>query len=481
MRETRFGNFRFSISDCRLNATRTNADDADERGQKFREVKMKTQLTRREFLKLSSAAALSATLAACGVNPTPTPAPTNTPLATATSLPTATPFPTATVIPTASRTSISTVPATPAPTATPRLTIEQMNSLPLRSLADLNRATIGTLYSIAREDAHQQELGAQFNGITIADPFSWKFLRRDRDKNDYWGIRRGIDFTLKNNQKVQALHLIWGSEKHLPSWILQSGLTPNQYLDEMVTTIEVLASEVRRYLGRDFDIVSAWNEIFGGFEFGLDFWLKKFGDKHRNIVKQILQLIERRFPQSLRMLNDDNIIPGLTYFNERKTAAFWELVDWLDSQGIVGQNAPLNAIGLQGHFLCKDFRTPNLVKTNLNRIVEFANRVKTKGLMVVISEWDLRLDEMNDLPLEQRYRVQGDIAEAMMNVFLSEGISNVFIFGTRDGGSWLKKQEWNPKHYSYADPLPYRDDGTSKPFADGLRKAYITHSPYAAS
>jgi hypothetical protein len=59
------------------------------------------RLTRREFIKLSSAILLGIALTACGVAPTPTatPAPTKTPLPTNTPAPTATPIPTPTITP----------------------------------------------------------------------------------------------------------------------------------------------------------------------------------------------------------------------------------------------------------------------------------------------------------------------------------------------------------------------------------------------
>ncbi|MBI4738592.1 hypothetical protein HY772_03375 [Candidatus Woesearchaeota archaeon] len=75
-----------------------------------------TRLTRREFIKLSSATSLGIALSACGVAPTPsaTLAPTNTPLPTNTLAPTATSTTTPTITPAPTPTS------TPLPTATPK-------------------------------------------------------------------------------------------------------------------------------------------------------------------------------------------------------------------------------------------------------------------------------------------------------------------------------------------------------------------------
>lgn len=99
-----------------------------------------TRLTRREFIKLSSAILLCVVLAACGVAPTPTAtlAPTNTPLPTNTLAPTSTPTitPTVTIAPS----------KTPEPTATLQPTPEsKVGTIIFERKNELTSSDIGTI------------------------------------------------------------------------------------------------------------------------------------------------------------------------------------------------------------------------------------------------------------------------------------------------------------------------------------------------
>jgi hypothetical protein len=144
------------------------------------------RLTRREFIKLSSATSLGVALSACGVAPTPTatPAPTNTPLPTNTPASTVTPLPTSTSSPTA--------------------------TLKPPTLADLARKVgfdvgISFTYNPPAE-LHNAELLLNFSILQASSVFGpyWKDLRV---RDTY--IKALSKFAQDHEQRLHLGHLYW--------------------------------------------------------------------------------------------------------------------------------------------------------------------------------------------------------------------------------------------------------------------------------
>jgi endo-1,4-beta-xylanase len=327
----------------------------------------------------------------------------------------------------------------------------------IRNLADLLginfgfSSPMGYLQKWHPENAQWEPLFLQEANTYLSD---WNFhwwnpytaLRPSRHEFDFSDTDLLVTYAEAHKMAIQAHHLLWSNFDHLPSWLTQGDFSK----DELRTILQEHITEVvGRYRGR----VQTWtvvNEYLGSpWDDGNGFWQDHLGPDY-SWIELAFRTAREADPSAKLLLNDFGMeVPGSSGYYPERDNAIYDLVCSFKQQAV-----PLDGVGFQMHLLGKDFVTPEQISTLTSSLEQSIAKYQQVGVDVFVTEFDLRMNDVSGTT-EQRFDVQARAYRALVDSCLNSGVKDLCIFGLIDRLSWLDDPD--------ADPLLFDDNYVPKP------------------
>jgi GH35 family endo-1,4-beta-xylanase len=291
-----------------------------------------------------------------------------------------------------------------APTKTTELT--------LRQAADKYKMLIGAAVEpdYLDEPEYAEILREQYNFVTPENRMKWGFIHPKKDKYDFAGADKIVDFAAKHNMKVRGHTLVWHIEN--PGWLTETDWTKEQAL-------EILEDHIKTVVGHYKGKVYAWdvvNEVLDAFALRDTLWLKAIGPEY---IEKAFIWAHEADPDAKLYIND--------FFIEEKGVKSDYLYKFVKE--LLDKKIPIDGIGFQLHI---DMENP----MDIARINENIKRFTDLGLEVDFTEVDIRITGMDTDEMLQK---QADMYSELMNLALSYDKVRAFtMWGITDKYSWVR-------------------------------------------
>jgi GH35 family endo-1,4-beta-xylanase len=221
-------------------------------------------------------------------------------------------------------------------------------------------------YSEEVSKKYESVILESFNKITFENALKWKLYEYFKEY-----VPDAMDWAKKNNLPIRGHTLIWPGWNKSPKHLKELSKDKKAFK-------EAIMERVRDFSGRWTDQVVEWdvlNEPFSSNDF-----MKVLG---KDIVLDIFNESERVNPDVIKYINDYAILAG-NHVEHQK-----DYLEWV--QYLHDNNAPIDAIGFQGHF-----RSPVTPVELLQRIGKY----EKFGYDMQITEYDF--DESDEV-LQARF------------------------------------------------------------------------------
>ena len=274
-----------------------------------------------------------------------------------------------------------------------------------------------------------------------------------------------VNFARSNKLEVVGHTLVWAKDDRTPPWFFRDGTNTASrevLLARMKTHIDTVAG---RYRGR----MAMWDVVNEALDDGTNFlrpsgWSAACGEE---FIVKAFEFAHAADPKALLIYNDyNNELPA-------KRAKQLRLL-----RSLREKNAPIHAIGLQGHYEID--RVPFAeIETTLVAMRELR-------LKVVVSELDIdviprgkwwadggkhrdelsKLDPYRDVCPPEVLQRQAEQYAQLFRLFrkYSDVIARVSFWNLHDGQSWLNDFPWKRVNY----PLLFDREGKPKPAFDAV-------------
>lgn len=240
------------------------------------------------------------------------------------------------------------------------------------------------------------------------------------DRFDFSGADQIVDFAAANGMQLRGHTLIWHQAN--PDWLpaVLEQKPGERFLTDYVQMV------VGRYRGkmRDWDVVNEAVDPKNGSLglFGASPWFKAFGPECIEIAYRAAKEAD---PGADLYYCETNTEMDVGWNEQRRQAALL-LVDRLLSKG-----APLNGFAVQGHI------KPFLVPFNQEKYAKFLADVRSLGLKIIVSEFDV-IDRGGDPDTAKRDIAVASATKAFLDVVLDNpATTSVLTWGLSDKYSWL--------------------------------------------
>ncbi len=269
-----------------------------------------------------------------------------------------------------------------------------------------------------------------------------------------------VAFAASNRLSVVGHCLVWAKDDRTPPWFYLEGT--NTASRELL--LQRMKAHIQKVAGRYRGKIAAWDVVNEALDDGTNFlrpsgWARACGE---DFIVQAFQTARAAAPEALLIYNDyNNELP-------EKRAKLIRLIRLLRER-----NAPLDAIGLQGHY--------ELGKIPLQEIEDTLIALAPLGVQVVVSELDIdvipraewwaeegkhraRLARVNPYPKECPPEILSQQAQEYASLFRlfrkhAAIIQRVSFWNLHDGDSWLNYFPWQRQNY----PLLFDRDRALKP------------------
>ncbi len=274
-----------------------------------------------------------------------------------------------------------------------------------------------------------------------------------------------VSFASSNRLRIVGHCLVWAKDDRTPPWFFRDGtndVSDKVLLERMKRHIQTVAG---RYRGR----IAMWDVVNEALDDSTNFlrpsgWTRACGEE---FMIKAFEYARAADPEAILIYNDYNTeLPG-------KRDKLIQLIKLMKQR-----NAPLQAIGLQGHYV--------LGQVPFKDLEETLKVVKDSGLKVVISELDIdviphgrwwadngkhreEIAKHNPYPTEcppQILKQQADEYAQLFRLFkkYSAVIERVSFWNLHDGESWLNYFPWRRQNH----PLLFDRARHPKPAFDAV-------------
>jgi endo-1,4-beta-xylanase len=283
-----------------------------------------------------------------------------------------------------------------------------------------------------------------------------------------------VSFAGSNELKVCGHCLVWAKDDRTPPWFYVNGDKPASrelLLRRMKTQIDTLASRYRGRIGR-------WDVVNEALDDGTNFlrpsgWVKIIGE---DFIAKAFEYAHAADPKALLIYND---------YNNELPAKREKLIRLVRS--LREQRAPVDAIGLQGHYEIdripfKDIEATLVAMRNLKMKVE----VSELDIDVIPrGQWWAdggkhreELAKVNPYPDGCPPEILQRQAEQYAQLFqlfrrYADVVGRISFWDLHDGQSWLNSFPWQRVNY----PLLFDRQGLPKPAFGAVVKALGSPSP----
>jgi endo-1,4-beta-xylanase len=282
----------------------------------------------------------------------------------------------------------------------------------------------GTTLTLNQNTADPDELWYRetatryFNAGVFENAFKWPFMEPQQGQTDYADVDRYLNWADAQGWDLRGHALVWGGDRNWqsPSWLW--GLSSDSALARARTRI---LRDASRYKGRihEYDVINEPVHV------------KNFSDMVGDSINRLaFQWPKEADSSAARYINDYNILTNSDFTQYR-----------LLTQQLQTEGAPIDGIGLQGHFSRK---LPwEQLRLKLDYLAE-------TGLPLKITEFDVNPGPNSLTELEQ-----ADIFGQVMRVAFSHpSVEGFFFWGFWDSRHWIN------------DAGMFRADKSAKPAAD---------------
>jgi len=304
-----------------------------------------------------------------------------------------------------------------------------------------------------------------------------------------------VSDAIEAGKRIQIHHLLFGNQATLPEWLLN--IDDN---DELVKIINEHASKVvSHYRELIFDLLkdrfpgvtdeeliilyrekfvpqyTAVNEVIPLPWANDTFWTNKFNPSFdfahirpndsswlervdTTPIESVFNAANKADPDAILIYNEAGVesIDGNPLYDiqgyKTRSDMTYELVKHL-----VDKSVPIHGIGLQMHLYGKDF----ISQANINNwqlsLRENIRRYKELGLKVFVTEMDVRMAELSNLPQSEQNLIQAKIYKITIQTLIEEGVDSIAIFGVLDKDSWLENPSIAGQSANLNNPLIFID------------------------
>ncbi len=283
--------------------------------------------------------------------------------------------------------------------------------LTLREAAEKRNLLVGAAIEpqYLDEPAYANILSGQYNFITPENRMKWGFIHPKKDKYDFTGADKIVDFAVKNNMKVRGHTLVWHIEN--PGWLTDTTWTKEQALAILEDHIKTVAGH---YKGK----IYAWdvvNEVLDAFALRDTLWLKAIGPEY---IEKAFIWAHEADPDAKLFIND--------FFTEEKGVKSDYLYKFVKE--LLDKKVPIHGVGFQFHI---DMENP----MDMARIDENIKRFADLGLEVHFTEVDIRITGMPTQELlDEQAKMYGDLMNLALNY---EKVTAYTMWGITDKHSWV--------------------------------------------
>jgi len=311
-------------------------------------------------------------------------------------------------------------------------------------------------------------LTAQFNAVTPENCLKPNPVQVVEGAFNFGLADPFVSFAVSNRLQVIGHCLVWAKDDRTPPWFFRDGTnaaSSELLLKRMKTHIDAVAG---RYRGR----IAMWDVVNEALDDGTNFlrpsgWTAACGEE---FIAKAFEFAHAADPQALLIYNDyNNELPG-------KREKLIRLVRLLREK-----DAPLHAIGLQGHYEIDRLPLSDLEATLV--------AMRDLGMKVVVSELDIdviprsrwwadggkyreelsKLDPYREGCPPEILQRQAEQYAQIFRLFrkYSDVIARVSFWNLHDGQSWLNGFPWRRVNY----PLLFDRHRQPKPAFDAVIKA----------
>lgn len=336
----------------------------------------------------------------------------------------------------------------------------------LKQAADgLFELGVGTGFNSAKSEAERKLLKTQFSYITPENCMKPAAVQNVKGQFEFDKPDQMVRVAEANGQKVVGHCLVWAKDDRTPEWFFKHGdgkASKELLLERMKTHIETV-------IGRYGDKIDQWDVVNEVLESGDNMWRESgwLSACGPDFVVEAFKIARAADPTALLVYNDyRSELPG-------KRENLFKLIKYLKEH-----DAPVDAIGLQGHYELDSVPYEDLDFT--------LTEIKKLGLKVVISEIDIDVvkrgkwwadnnqhrdelksfDPYKDGCSEEILKRQADQYAKLFEVYAkhSDNIERVTFWNLHDGHSWLNYFPWNRVNH----PVLFDRDTNEKPAFDSV-------------
>ncbi len=283
-----------------------------------------------------------------------------------------------------------------------------------------------------------------------------------------------VDFAIQHGLQVVGHCLVWAKDDRTPPWFYREGDHPASaalLLERMRTHIATVAG---RYRGR----IAMWDVVNEALDDGTNYlrpsgWSQACGEE---FIVKAFEYARQADPGALLIYND---------YNNELPAKREKMVRLIRS--LKARNAPIGAIGLQGHYELDQIPFKELEAT-----LAAMRELKMK---VVVSELDIdviprsrwwadggkyreemaRIDPYREGCPPEILRRQAEQYAELFRLFrrYADTIARVSFWNLHDGDSWLNYFPWQRVNH----PLLFDRARQPKPAFDAVVSALTTNAP----
>lgn len=286
------------------------------------------------------------------------------------------------------------------------------SNVSLKELADKRGIIIGTciMPEYLNDNMYVKTLLDNFNAITPENHMKWELIHPEKNRYNWAGADRLVEFAEKNKLKVRGHTLVWHNQN--PPWLNQ--------IRSKEEALNVLREHIYAVAGRYKGKIYAWdvvNEVFddyGGYRGSI--WYFLCGPEY---IDRAFQWTKEADPSAKLFINDYNI----ETINRKSDAVYNYCKD------AIKRRVPIDGVGFQFHI--QGDREPNYdsIRKNIKRFVDL-------GLEVHITELDVRLPSTK--PSKEELELQGRIYGKLIELILEFEKTRVFtVWGFTDRYSWI--------------------------------------------
>jgi len=274
-------------------------------------------------------------------------------------------------------------------------------------------------------------------------PTYWKYTTRLTERYTFGTTDEAVRFAEENGWDVHGHPLVWGSDQHLPDWLLRK---PAGKAEKIM--LEHIRTVAGRYKGR----MDAWDVVNEAIEddgsYRNSYWYRAM---NRGFIAKAFIAAKKADRNALLLYNDYGIESNAAKFKTVK-----RMLRWLATRG-----AEVDGLGWQLHTDVNTVLDANFPLQN--RMREISNL----GLKNYVTELDIRIPENTNFWRQRQKQAYKKVAE----IFLRNRTRGEYFqtWGLTDRHTWW--DDFEPQNAPH-QPLPFNRGYKKKPAYWGLLQAF---------